>query len=78
MQCLFNVFCIIYSNIRSLFRQLHTVNSAATLFDVKLEQKRTLILTPSISAIVLEVLISFPWQRNTNQQTNNAILELAI
>ena len=46
----------------SVFRHLHTVNSAANVFAVKLEQERTIVMTPSISAIVLEILISFPWQ----------------
>jgi len=41
---------------------LHTVNSAAKKSSVKLEQERTLILNPSIFVIVLEMLISFPWQ----------------
>jgi len=45
-----------------------------------MEQERKLILVilaPSLSTIVLEILISFPWQRNTNQHTNNAVLEIA-
>ena len=46
----------------SVLRHLHTVDSAATLFVVKLEQERALILTPPIFSIVLEILISFPWQ----------------
>ena len=44
---------------------------------VKLEEERTLILIPSVSAIVLEVLVSLPWQWNTNKQTNNALFALA-
>jgi hypothetical protein len=55
---------------------LNTVNNAAKKYSVKLEQERTLILTP-ISAIALEILISFPWRWNTNQQTNNAVHETA-
>jgi hypothetical protein len=43
----------------SVFRHLHTANSAATLPDVKLEQERTPVLTP-ISTIILEILVSFP------------------
>jgi len=46
----------------NVFRQLHTVNGGAKLSAVKLEQERTLVLTTRISAIVLEILISFPWQ----------------
>ena len=45
----------------NVIRHLHTVKSATNLSAVKMEQERTLILTP-ISAIVLEILISFPWQ----------------
>ena len=52
----------------SVFRDLHTVNSAAKLSSAKLESEGTLILTPSISVFVLEDSISFPWQWNTNQQ----------
>ena len=44
----------------SVFRQLHTVNSAAKLSDVKLEQERTIVLIPSIFDIILQNLISFP------------------
>jgi len=44
-----------------VFRHPHTVNSAAKLSAVKLEQERTPILTPAISAIVIESSISFPW-----------------
>jgi len=47
-------------SIPNVFGHLRTVNSAAKISAVKLEQERTLILTP-ISAIVLEILISFPW-----------------
>jgi hypothetical protein len=46
----------------------YAVNSAANISAVKMELERTPILTPSISAIVFEILISFPWQRNTNEQ----------
>jgi hypothetical protein len=46
----------------SVLRHLHTVNSAAKLSAVKLEQERTIVLIPSISDITLENLIPFPWQ----------------
>jgi len=46
----------------SVLMHLHRVNGAARLSIVKMEQERTLILTSPISAIVLEILISFPWQ----------------
>jgi len=60
------VFVITYSkihphaNMPNVFGHFHTVNSPS----IKLEQERTHILSPStcISAIVLEILISFPWQ----------------
>jgi len=46
----------------SVFRHLHTVNNAAKLPDVKLEQERTIVLIPSIFDIILQNLISLPWQ----------------
>jgi len=46
----------------SLIRHFHTVNSAANLSDVKLEQERTIVLIPSIFDIILQNLISLPWQ----------------
>jgi hypothetical protein len=61
----------------SVLKHHHTVNSAANISAVKMEQERKFILTPSISSIVFEILISFPWQRNIHQQTKNSLLELA-
>ena len=46
----------------SALRNLHKVKSDTKLSAVKLEQERTPNLVPSISVIVLEILISFPWQ----------------
>jgi len=62
-----------------VLRQLHTANSLVQLcFKMEQERKFTLvILAPSLSTIVLEILISFPWRRNTNKQTNNALHEIA-
>jgi hypothetical protein len=62
-------------SVPSVFTHLHTVNSAAKLSDVKLEQDRILILTPSVSATLFENFISFPWQWNTNHLTNNSLFE---
>ena len=62
---------------QSVLRHFYTVNSAAKISAVILEQERTNVLIPPVFDIILEILISFPWQRNTNQQTNNALLELA-
>ena len=46
----------------TVFRHIHTVNSAAKIPAIKLEQERTFVQIPSISAIVLEISITFPWQ----------------
>jgi hypothetical protein len=46
----------------SVLRQLHTINSAAEVSAVDLEQERTIVLIPPISDITLEILIPFPWQ----------------
>ena len=47
---------------QSVLRQLCTVNSAAKLSAVNLEQERTIVLIHPISAIINEILISLPWQ----------------
>jgi len=52
----------------TVFRQIHTVNSAAKIPAIKLERERTFVQIPPIFAIVLEISISFPWQWNTNQK----------
>jgi hypothetical protein len=49
-------------SIPSILRHYRKVHSAAILSAVKMEQERTPILIPSISAVVFEILISFPWQ----------------
>jgi len=46
----------------SVLRRLHTVNSAAKISAVELEQERIIVFIPSIADITLEILIPFPWQ----------------
>ena len=61
-------FYITYSNIQrhvsmpAVFSHIHRVNSATKIPVIKLEQERTFDQIPSISAIVFEISISFPWQ----------------
>jgi len=42
----------------TVLRHLPTLNNAAKILELKLQ--RSLILTPSVSAIVFEILTSFP------------------
>jgi len=46
----------------SVLRHIHTVNNAAKISAVELEQEVEIVLTPPISDITLEILIPFPWQ----------------
>ena len=64
----FTCFYTIYSSIQRhvsmpmVFRHILIVNCAARISAIKLERERIFVQIPFKSAIILENIISFPWQ----------------